>query len=347
MFYRGNGFAHHNVRQGSLFGFANATEPIKYIINSRVMIDRVNFWKMNPNHRVIEKSRLLSNHNDRILTELTDDDFLITTPLLYGFSFADNLWNEDALTNHFIPGEDKILLQGLVEAYYLGDILNDFIKGKGQGVIINLFGPPGVGKTFTAEATSQHVKKPLYVVGSGDLGTNPTELDNKPQQIFHLAAAWKAIVLIEGADIFFEERSLQDRERNTMVTILLRHLEYYPAILFLAINRLQTFNDTFFSRTHVTLHFSELTEDALRTIWTVLLGKVGVSIGYNEAVSNNQLDYLAKRRINGRQFKNAVKTAKSLALSRGEEKIRYEHLEQVMNVIEKFEVYRKLRAGHG
>jgi hypothetical protein len=30
----------------------------------------------------------------------------------------------------------------------------------------------GVGKTFSAEATSEHVKRPLYVIGGRDLGTN-------------------------------------------------------------------------------------------------------------------------------------------------------------------------------
>ena len=34
-------------------------------------------------------------------------------------------------------------------------MFDDFIRGKGQGLVINLFGPPGVGKTLSAEATSE------------------------------------------------------------------------------------------------------------------------------------------------------------------------------------------------
>lgn len=45
---------------------------------------------------------------------------------------------------------------------------------------------------------------------------------------FELATAWKAVVLIDEADVFLEQRSLHDLERNAMVAAFLRHLEYYP-----------------------------------------------------------------------------------------------------------------------
>jgi hypothetical protein len=53
------------------------------------------------------------------------------------------------------------------------------------------------GKTFSAEATSEFVRRPLYVVGGGDLGTTASKLDKALQQIFDVATAWKAIVLID------------------------------------------------------------------------------------------------------------------------------------------------------
>ena len=53
------------------------------------------------------------------------------------------------------------------------------------------------GKTFSAEATSEFVRKPLYVVGGGDLGTTAANLDRELKQIFDVATAWKAIVLID------------------------------------------------------------------------------------------------------------------------------------------------------
>ena len=87
-------------------------------------------------------------------------------------------------------------------------------------MVINLFGPPGVGKTLSAEATSEHVKSPLYVIGAGQLGGSAADLDTTLNRIFEVATAWKAIVLIDEADVFLEERSLHDIERNAMVAVL-------------------------------------------------------------------------------------------------------------------------------
>jgi hypothetical protein len=55
-------------------------------------------------------------------------------------------WNDDAFANLVIPSGRKALLQSLVEAHHNELGFDDFIKGKGQGLVINLFGPPGVGK---------------------------------------------------------------------------------------------------------------------------------------------------------------------------------------------------------
>lgn len=77
-----------------------------------------------------------------------------------------------------------------------------------------------LGKTFSAEATSEHVRRPLYVIGGGDLGTTAASLDDALEKIFDVATAWKAIVLIDEADVFLEQRSLHDLERNAMVAVL-------------------------------------------------------------------------------------------------------------------------------
>ena len=64
-------------------------------------------------------------------------------------------WDEEAFSNLIIPEDRKTLLRSLVEAHNSGSEFDDFISGKGRGLVINLFGPPGVGKTLSAEATSE------------------------------------------------------------------------------------------------------------------------------------------------------------------------------------------------
>ena len=129
-------------------------------------------------------------------------------------------WNSETFEGLVLPEDRKTLLRSLIEAHETDSGFDDFVRGKGQGLVINLFGPPGVGKTLSAEATSEHIRCPLYVVGSGDLGTEASNLDNALEKIFDVATCWNAIVLIDEADVFLEQRSLHDMQRNAMVAVL-------------------------------------------------------------------------------------------------------------------------------
>ncbi|KAG6874901.1 hypothetical protein C0992_006053, partial [Termitomyces sp. T32_za158] len=276
--------------------------------------------------------------------ELSDEDLMLSSTVVYGFSLSDKLWlefdveqvrpvewNEDAFANLVLPSDRKDLLRSLVEAHHRELGFDDFIKGKGHGLVINLFGPPGVGKTFSAEATSEHVRRPLYVVGGGDLGTRAADMDVTLERIFDVATAWKAIVLIDEADIFLEQRSFHELERNAMVAVFLRHVEYYRGILFLTTNRVQAFDEAFLSRIHVALHFYELSQASKEQVWTAFIGKIRVS----HTVTPEQIKELARRNINGRQIKNAVRTAQSLALGRGEP-IEYRHFVETLEAMDAF-----------
>ncbi|KAF9527921.1 P-loop containing nucleoside triphosphate hydrolase protein [Crepidotus variabilis] len=277
--------------------------------------------------------------------ELNDNDLLLTPTIVFGFSLVDKVWlefnvekiepvvwNTEAFANLVLPQDRKDLLQSLVEAHHKELGFDDFIKGKGHGLVVNLFGPPGVGKTFSAEATSEHVKRPLYIVGGGDLGTTATGLDSALESIFDVATAWKAIVLIDEADVFLEQRSLHDLERNAMVAVFLRHVEYYRGILFLTTNRVKAFDEAFLSRIHVALHFSTLSLDSKAQVWKAFISKMGEDV---EPLTPAQIEDLAKRDINGRQIKNAARTAHSLAVSRGQ-KVGFEHLRITLDAMDEF-----------
>ncbi|KAJ7451970.1 P-loop containing nucleoside triphosphate hydrolase protein [Mycena latifolia] len=274
--------------------------------------------------------------------DLSADDLLLTPTVVYGFSLSDKLWlefdvtkvmpvawNDDAFANLVLPADRKTLLRSLVEAHHAEAGFDDFVKGKGAGLVVNLFGPPGVGKTFSAEATSEHVQRPLYVIGGGDLGTRAGDLDTALERVFDVATAWKAIVLIDEADVFLERRSLHDLERNAMVAVFLRHVEYYRGILFLTTNRVQAFDEAFLSRIHVALHFAELNEASRAQVWRAFLGRAGVSMPAEEVAQ------LAGRAVNGRQIKNAVRTAHSLARGRGQE-VGLVHFMETLDAMDEF-----------
>ena len=96
------------------------------------------------------------------------------------------------------------------------------------------------------------------------------------------------------------------------LTSSLRHLEYYRGILFLTTNRVKIIDDAFRSRIHVALYFNDLDATAKAQVWNAFLAKVNVTLNPEEVRK------LAMRDINGRQIKNAVRTATSLAHGRKE-----------------------------
>ena len=73
-------------------------------------------------------------------------------------------WNDEPFENLVLARDQKSLIQSLVEAHIASSnqagkggsgVFDDFVEGKGRGLVINLFGNPGVGKSLTAEATSE------------------------------------------------------------------------------------------------------------------------------------------------------------------------------------------------
>jgi len=359
---------HHVHYEGTAVSAANSRMGktyIKYEIDSRIMIDRGTFKHHNANYQIPQAQPLndgdqspvfihtppmeqpdtlrVLNAPEKHQVELSDDDLILTSPVLYGFSLSDKLWfefnvekvrpiewSDEPFTNLVLPGNRRELLRSLVEAHNSNLDFDDFVHGKGQGLVINLFGPPGVGKTLSAEATSEHLKRPLYMIGGGELGADANTVDTTLKRVFNIAASWSAIVLIDEADVFLEQRSLHDLTRNAMVAVFLRHVEYYRGILFLTTNRVKAFDPAFLSRIHVALRFHELSKEAKLQIWQAFLQKVKVV-----NLTADELDNLVSREVNGRQIKNATRTAISLARSRGEQ-LGYEHLAETLDAMEEF-----------
>ncbi|KAJ7825514.1 hypothetical protein B0H13DRAFT_2241203 [Mycena leptocephala] len=186
-------------------------------------------------------------------------------------------------------------------------------------------------------SVSEH---PLYVVGAGDLGLRAEDLDLALQRVFDVATAWKAIVLIDEVDVFLERRSLHDLKRNAMVAVFLHHVEYYRGILFLASNRVQAYDAVFLSRIHVTLHFGELDKASHGQVWRAFVRHADRCSG----ISDEELALLAQRRSRGRQIKNAVHTAHSLARTRNEE-VSIAHFVETLDAMDEFtEQFEGMRA---
>jgi hypothetical protein len=55
-----------------------------------------------------------------------------------------------------------------------------------------------------AESVAEFTKRPLYAVSSGELGTYSSELEKNLARILDVATVWKAVLLLDEADVFLE-----------------------------------------------------------------------------------------------------------------------------------------------
>ena len=137
-------------------------------------------------------------------------------------------WDNTAFDALVLSQKQKKLIYSLVCQHAKKETsFDDFIKGKGQGLIGLLAGTPGCGKTLTAEAVAEVTHKPLYVLSAGELGITPTSLENTLVRAFELAQMWDAVLLLDEAEVFLTQRNSSDIGRNALVSIFLRRLEYY------------------------------------------------------------------------------------------------------------------------
>jgi SpoVK/Ycf46/Vps4 family AAA+-type ATPase len=259
-----------------------------------------------------------------ILFDSVPDDYLeMAWPAVVGFSFTSKTWGEvlvDGLSeiefdetvfeNLVLPAARKRMVKALVR--HSNDAFNDIISGKGEGSVFLLYGPPGCGKTLTAEAISEMLHRPLYTVSLGQLGVTPSELETKLNEILDLCGRWDALILLDEADIFLEKRSSTGSlERNAMVSVMLRLVEYFKGVLFLTSNRVDALDPAFKTRITLALRYEPLSYDARMTVWTNLLALSG----YAPSIQDGTIDVtvLAEHVLNGREIKNAIRLGMALA----------------------------------
>lgn len=174
-----------------------------------------------------------------------------------------------------------------------------------------------MGKTLTAEAVAENLRVPLHTLSSGDLGSEAWEVENGLSEILELVARWNAILLLDECDVFLEARTTADLQRNKVVSIFLRTLEYYEGILFMTTNRVDNIDAAFQSRIHVSLDYPDLTAESRKQIWKNFLvgfsnkGKDGTQ--QKPEISEADIEELAELKLNGRQIKNILKTSQLLA----------------------------------
>ncbi|KAF3057150.1 putative ATPase protein [Daldinia childiae] len=263
--------------------------------------------------------------------------YILLSKIVSGFILRDRRWghfnvenlqyvefDKEAFKYLVLDDEVKLTVRSLIGRFasthgQVNPWPNDFVKNKGQGRIFLLHGPPGVGKTCTAECVAELTRRPLLSLTSGDLNIDPYNVERSLDYFLKLGERYGAIILIDEADVYLEARHTLDISRNELVSVFLRALEYHRGVLFLTTNRVQTFDSAFTSRIHVALHYKPLTDADREKIWLNSFerlehdsnGKVHISVATREYAYESK--GVQSLRWNGREIRNALQTATALA----------------------------------
>ncbi|KAL7502880.1 hypothetical protein ACHAXN_001232 [Cyclotella atomus] len=338
---KGSFFAKHGGRSNStkpsaalamggriIIDFDAATENGHFLsIGRDDMIDgiRLKLKEYKTNQQVLaQKKEEAVGASDMILFSQIPGEYChLTWPTMAGFSLTSKSWGDvitdglrdivfdpDVFDRLVLPETRKRMIKALVRHTNSMSGFQDLIKGKGAGTVFLLYGLPGTGKTLTAEALAELLGRPLYSISMGTLGTTADELEHRLGEILQLSERWDALLLLDEADSFLEARSSNSSlERNAMVSVMLRLVEYHQGIMFLTSNRIDSIDPAFKTRITLAMQYETLDIEGRAKVWENLL----VKSGYSGVMHTLDLRALSKFPLNGREIKNALRIAMALA----------------------------------
>jgi SpoVK/Ycf46/Vps4 family AAA+-type ATPase len=145
----------------------------------------------------------------------------------------------------------------------------------GLALAFNFAGPPGTGKTITAEAIASRLGRHLLIVRYAEVeslwvGETPKNVS----AVFRLARDENAVLLFDEADAIAARRStlLEQgflRESNTVINVLLKELETFDGIVIFATNLAANFDPAFERRIRTHVLFELPGVDEREQIWRV------------------------------------------------------------------------------
>ncbi|TFA99724.1 hypothetical protein CCMA1212_008560 [Trichoderma ghanense] len=206
-------------------------------------------------------------------------------------------WNTNAFEFLRLEPLTQGLIESLVKGRESGSIsFDDVIAGKGQGLIFLLHGP-------------------LYSVTGGELSTAVDRVEERLSNIFELTRRWNAVSLLDEADVLLCKRNSAEMDRNAVVAVFLRKLDYFQSVLFLTTNRKDDFDDAFKSRIHVTITYPALSPASQSAIWRDLIKKNKLQT--DGSWTGEVFTELGLLSLNGRTMENLLRTASAYARADG------------------------------
>lgn len=185
----------------------------------------------------------------------------------------------------------------------------------GRCVSVLMSGPPGTGKTMTAQVLASKLGLELYKVDLSQIVDKYIgETEKRLGQVFDQAEKSNLVLFFDEADALLGKRSevkdAKDKYANTEVAYLLQRMEEYRGIVLMATNQAGSMDSAFLRRFRYHLTFTLPDEAMRRKLWEAALDGIP-----SDGV---QMEYLARQfDLSGAQIKNIALNAAYRAASDG------------------------------
>jgi AAA+ superfamily predicted ATPase len=204
-----------------------------------------------------------------------------------------------------LPVEDFERVRMVAARYRHRDTVLDewgFKPIPSAGVVAMFSGPPGTGKTMSAEVIAADLGLDLFKVNLATMVSKYIgETEKNLEQLFDVADTGNVVLLFDEADSIFGKRSevsdAQDRYANLEVSYLLQRIERFDGLVILTTNLSSNIDNAFLRRIHVVVDFQAPDESERRTLWLKALP--------NGAPQNEvDIDFCARFKLSGADIRS-------------------------------------------
>ena len=212
----------------------------------------------------------------------------------------------------------KALDMAMVHARHGARLMDDWGLGElipyGRGPVLLFSGPPGTGKTATAEALAHELGRPILVADYSRIqNCFIGQTEKNIVRAFREAKDQEAVLFWDEADAMFYDRDSAHRNWEVRdVNVLLQELERFEGVCILATNRKITLDKALQRRITLKVEFERPDPRQRRQIWEKFMPrKLPVA-------RDLDLEELSRLDLTGGEIKNVVLNAARLALQRDE-----------------------------
>jgi len=185
------------------------------------------------------------------------------------------------------------------------------------------WGPPGTGKTMTAQAIAKTLGMEFKLIQTAEIETSePGGAERNIKKIFSEAEEKNELLLLDECDSLISNRSKMGVILSAQVNALLTCLENFKGVVVFTTNRLGTLDPAFERRVSAKIEFEVPNKEQRKMIWHKMIP--------TKAPICKKIDWekISEIEICGGNIKNAVLNAARYAAYKGMKKINQECFEK-------------------